>query len=165
MSTLAMSPRWRPSAGLSYGLAVCCVDGAWVVSALLPHLMVDVPPWYAFVAVVLISIWGGGLGPGRLAGLLSTLTLAYFCGPPLQTFSLNIAYLPGLLGFGLSALRISGVTTKRRHAGRLLRHAHAALGGQRARADRRTPAHERGLIDRDCRASGRSRHSARKPTC
>jgi hypothetical protein len=72
MSTLAMSPRWRPSAGLSYGLAVCCVDGAWVVSALLPHLMVDVPPWYAFVAVVLISIWGGGLGPGRLAGLLST---------------------------------------------------------------------------------------------
>jgi hypothetical protein len=68
MSTLAMSPRWRPSAGLSYGLAVCCVDGAWVVSALLPHLMVDVPPWYAFLAAVLISIGGVASGPDAWRG-------------------------------------------------------------------------------------------------
>ena len=126
MSTFATSPRWLPSAVLRYGLAVFCVVGALLVSQLVQHL-VDAPPWYEFLAVVLISTWVGGLGPGILAVLLSTLTIAYFFVPPLHTFSLDVAYLPGLIGFGLSTLLLSWLTSKRKHAEVLLRQARDEL--------------------------------------
>jgi two-component system sensor kinase FixL len=135
MSTFAVLPRRLPSAVLRYGLAVFCVVGALLLSELLQHLVVDAPPWYEYLAVVLISTWVGGLGPGILAVLLSTLAIDYFFVPPLHTFSLDIAYLPGLIGFGLSALLISWLTIKRKHAEVLLRQARDEL---EARVQERT---------------------------
>jgi two-component system, LuxR family, sensor kinase FixL len=134
MSTFATSPRWLPSAVLRYGLAVFCVVGALLVSQLVQHL-VDAPAWYEFLAAVLISTWIGGLGPGVLAVLLSTLAIDYFFVPPLHTFSRDRAYLPGLIGFGLSALLLSWLTTKRKHAEVLLRQARDEL---EARVQERT---------------------------
>jgi PAS domain S-box-containing protein len=96
------------------------------VAELLQHLIVA-PPWYEFLAVVLISTWVGGLGPGILAVLLSMLAIDYFFVPPLHTFSLDIAYLPGFIGFGLSALLISWLTTKRKRAEVSLRQARDEL--------------------------------------
>jgi two-component system sensor kinase FixL len=134
MSALDSSLRWLPSAVLRYGLAVCCIVAALLAAELLQHLIVA-PPWYEFLAVVLISTWVGGLWPGMLAVLLSTLAIDYFFVPPLHTFSLDIAYLPGLIGFGLSALLISWLTTKRKRAEVLLRQARDEL---EARVQERT---------------------------
>jgi two-component system, LuxR family, sensor kinase FixL len=134
MSVFDTSLRWLPSAVLKYGLAVSCVVAALLVAELLQHLIVA-PPWYMFLAVVLISTWVGGLGPGILAGLLSTLAIDYFFVPPLHTFSLDSAYLPGLIGFGLSALLISWLTTKRKRAEDSLRQARDEL---EARVQERT---------------------------
>jgi K+-sensing histidine kinase KdpD len=102
------------------------------VAELLQHLIVA-PPWYEFLAGVLISTWVGGLGPGILAVLLSTLAMDYFFVPPLHTFSLDIAYLPGLIGFGLSALLISWLTTKRKRAEVSLRQARGGFAEASAR--------------------------------
>jgi Ferritin-like domain len=49
-----------------YGLAVCCVAAAVLVTGLLRWLM-DRTPWMVFLAAVLLSSGGGGLGPGCLA--------------------------------------------------------------------------------------------------
>ena len=126
MSKWDTSLWWLPSAILRYGLAVCCVVAALLVAELL-HYLVDVPPWYEFLAAVLISTWVGGLGPGALAVLLSIVAVDYFFVPPLHTFSLDIAYLPRLVVFGLSALLISWLTTKRKRAETSLRQAHDEL--------------------------------------
>jgi two-component system, LuxR family, sensor kinase FixL len=134
MSVLDTPLRWLPSAVLRYGLAVFCVVAALLMAELLQHLIVA-PPWYEFLAVVLISTWVGGLGPGILAVMLSTLAIDYFFVPPLHTFSLDIAYLPGLIGFGLSALLISWLTTKRKRAEVSLRQARDEL---EARVQERT---------------------------
>ena len=134
MSALDTSLRWLPSAVPRYGLAVFCVVAALLVAELLQHLIVA-PPWYEFLAVVLISTWVGGLGPGILAVMLSTLAIDYFFVPPLHTFSLDVAYLPGLIGFGLSALLISWLTTKRKRAEVSLRQARDEL---EARVQERT---------------------------
>ena len=134
MSALDTSLRWLPSAVLRYGLAVCCVVAALLMAELLQYLIVA-PPWYEFLAVVLISTWVGGLGPGILAVLLSTLAIYYFFVPPLHAFSLDIAYLPSLIGFGLSALLITWLTTKRKRAEVSLRQARDEL---EARVQERT---------------------------
>jgi K+-sensing histidine kinase KdpD len=126
MSKWDTSLWWLPSAVLRYGLVVFCVVGALLVGELLHHL-VDAPPWYEFLAAVMISTWVGGLGPGALAVLLSTVAVDYFFMPPLHTFSLDIAYLPRLGVFGLSALLISWLTTKRKRAETSLRQAHDEL--------------------------------------
>jgi two-component system, LuxR family, sensor kinase FixL len=115
---------------------VCCVVGALFVAELL-HYLVDAPPWYEFLAAVLISTWVGGLGPGILAVLLSTLAVDYFFMPPLHTFSLTIAYVPRLVVFGLSALLISWLVTRRKRAEVSLRHARDEM---EARVQERTAA-------------------------
>jgi two-component system, LuxR family, sensor kinase FixL len=126
MSKWDTSLRWLPSAILRYGLAVGCVVAALLGAELL-HYLVDAPPWYEFLAAVLISTWVGGLGPGTLAVLLSTLAVDYFFVAPLHTFSLDIASLLRLAVFGLSALLISWLTTRRKRAEVLLRQARDEL--------------------------------------
>jgi DNA-binding CsgD family transcriptional regulator len=134
MSALDTSLRWLASAVLRYRLAVSCVVAALLVAELLQHLIVA-PPLYEFLAGVLVSTWVGGLGPGILVVMLSRLAIDYFFVPTLHTFSLDIAYLPGLIGFGLSALLSSWLTTKRKRAKVSLRQARDEL---EARVQERT---------------------------
>lgn len=44
---------------LTYGLAALCVVAAWLVAELLQQLM-NGPPWFLFLAAVMISSWVGG---------------------------------------------------------------------------------------------------------
>ena len=73
---------------LRYGLAVVSVGLALLVTKLLGRVIEDTPSAF-FFAAVMISAWYGGLWPGILASLLSTLVLDYFFIPPLYGFSLS----------------------------------------------------------------------------
>ena len=103
-----------------YALAVLCVLVALVLTrALEPDGLVT--PLF-FLAIIL-SAWFGGLGPGLVAALLSTLGLSYFFLPPLHTFAFNTAHLPQLLVFFISAVLVSSWSVVRKRAETLLRQA------------------------------------------
>ena len=119
MSKVGPAVRRMTSTVLRYGLAVCCVVAAFLVTELLQYFT-DGPPWFVFLAAVMISSWAAGLGPGFLAVLLSTLAVDYFFVPPLHSLSLKTEYLP-LVIFGLSALLISWLRDRHKRAEAALR--------------------------------------------
>jgi PAS domain S-box-containing protein len=126
MTMFAPAARRMASTVMRYGLAVLCVVVALLVTELLQYFL-DGPPWFVFLAAVMVSSWVAGLGPGLLAVLLSTLAIDYFFVPPLYILSLKIEYLPHLVVFGLSALLISWLSDKRKRAEAALRRARDEL--------------------------------------
>jgi K+-sensing histidine kinase KdpD len=78
------------------------------------------PPF--FLAVILTA-WVGGIGPGLLAALLSTLVIAYFFLPPIYSLRFDPVHLPQLLVFFVSAALVSSWSVARRRAEVLLRQA------------------------------------------
>jgi PAS domain S-box-containing protein len=125
MPKFAPAARRMASTVMRYGLAMFCVVAALLVTELLQYFT-DGPPWFVFLAAVMISSWAGGLGPGLLAVLLSTLAVDYFFVPPLHSLSLKTEYLP-LVIFGLSALLISWLSDRRKRAETALRQARDEL--------------------------------------
>lgn len=103
-----------------YALAVTCVAVALIVTVLL-HPNGLVAPLF-FLAII-ISAWFGGMGPGLLAALISTLCVAYFFLPPDYSFRFHPAHLPQLLVFFVSAVLVSSWSAVRRRAETLLRRA------------------------------------------
>ncbi len=126
MSKVTPAVRQMASTVMRYGLAVFCVVAALLVTELLQHFT-NGPPWFVFLAAVMISSWVAGLGPGLLAVLLSTLAVDYFFVPPLYILSLKIEHLPRLVLFGLSALLISWLSARRKRAETALRQARDEL--------------------------------------
>jgi PAS domain S-box-containing protein len=126
MTEFAPAVRRMASTAMGYGLAVCCVAAALLVTELLQQFMSG-PPWFVFLAAVMISSWRAGLGPGLLAVLLSILAIDYFLVPPLYILTLKIEYLPHLVVFGLSALLISWLSDRRQRAEAALRRARDEL--------------------------------------
>jgi PAS domain S-box-containing protein len=105
----------RNSPLLSYGVALLNVALALAVSLLLGSLTQPTPLALFYVAVM-VSAWYGGLRPGLVATLLSTLVISYFI-PPYN--SLSIIHLGNVLRLGvfvLAALLISGLNQARRTA-------------------------------------------------
>jgi PAS domain S-box-containing protein len=123
MSNPDTSPRrMRPSI-IRYGIAVLCVAAALLATKFL-QLFTDTPPWFEFLVAVMISSWVGGLGPGFLAVLLSSLAIDYFFLPPLYSIGVpNIPHLRGHFVFVLSSLLISWLSARRKKAEALLRQA------------------------------------------
>jgi len=105
---------------LRYGLAVSSVAVALIISLLL-HPDVLVSP--VFFLAIMLSAWFGGIGPGLLAALLSTLSIAYFFLPPLYSLRFDLSHAPHLLVFFVSALLVSSWSAVRRRAETLLRQA------------------------------------------
>jgi PAS domain S-box-containing protein len=103
-----------------YALAVACVTVALTVTALLLPNSFFTP---LFFLAIIISSWFGGMGPGLLAALLSTLSIAYFFITPLYTFNFKPAHIPQLLVFFISAALVSSWSTVRRRSETLLRRA------------------------------------------
>jgi len=103
-----------------YALAVACVTVALTVTALLLPNSFFTP---LFFLAIIISAWFGGMGPGLLAALLSTLSIAYFFITPLYTFNFKPAHIPQLLVFFISAALVSSWSTVRRRSETLLRRA------------------------------------------
>jgi PAS domain S-box-containing protein len=101
---------------LSYGVALLTVAVALGISLALGPLIRPTPTSLFFVAVM-VTAWYGGLRPGLVATVLSTLAINYWFLPP--SYSLNIATPTGLICltvFALAALLISRLNASRPQA-------------------------------------------------
>jgi two-component system, LuxR family, sensor kinase FixL len=105
---------------LKYGLAVSSVGVALIFALLLRPDVLIAP---VFFLAIMLSAWFGGMGPGLLAALLSTLAIDYFFLPPLQSLKFDLHHAPHLVVFFLSALLVSSWSAVRRRAETLLRRA------------------------------------------
>lgn len=74
--------------GVQYGTALLSVALA-LGTNLLFHAYLEPTPTSLFFVAVMVSAWYGGLGPGLLATLLSTLAINYFYVEPTYSFSIN----------------------------------------------------------------------------
>jgi PAS domain S-box-containing protein len=108
------------SAAAGYGLALVSVAVALAATLLLQPNGLVAP---LFFLTILISAWFGGVGPGLLAALLSTVCIAYFFLPPVYNLKFEPAHLPQLLVFFISAVLVSSWSAIRKRAETLLRRA------------------------------------------
>ena len=103
-----------------YALALLCVAVALAVTLLLEPDGLFTP---LFFFAIILSAWFGGLGPGLLAALLSTLCISYFFLAPLYTLKFDLSHLPHLTVFFISAVLVSSWSVVRKRAETLLRQA------------------------------------------
>jgi two-component system, LuxR family, sensor kinase FixL len=107
-----------------YGLAILSVAAALVITRPLHHYT-DITP--LFYGAIVISAWFGGMGPGLLAVLLSTIAIDYYFVAPLYTIRLGVKHISFILVFGLLAILTSWMSTKRRQAEAALKQARDQL--------------------------------------
>ena len=120
------SPRRRSSATLQYVWAVLFVGAALaLVLGVQPYLR-D-PFLFPFLAAVMAAGWFGGIAPGLLSVLLSTLAVDYFIMPPTRDFSILEEDIPYFLAFVIFALLAGWLGSARRSAETSLRMARDEL--------------------------------------
>lgn len=95
----------RRSYVFGYGIAVVAVAAAFGISLVLPEI--EPTPAILFLAGVMVSSWYGGIGPGVLTTVLSTLLLDYFFLPPIHSVDLGLAVYVSLGVFLLVAVLIN----------------------------------------------------------
>src|ERR1051326_5058512 len=82
----------RP-AWLRYAVAIGSVVLAWLArEALTPGIGPTALPFIFFFPAVAIAAWFGGLGPGILAVVLSSLAANWFFTTPIHAFSVGSRY-------------------------------------------------------------------------
>ena len=101
---------------LQYGVAIVSVALAVASNFFFsPYLAPTLTP--PFFAAVMISAWYGGLGPGLLATLLSTLAINYFLVEPIYSLNIpSIGTLARLSVFVMAALLINSLNAAQRSA-------------------------------------------------
>lgn len=101
-----------------YGVSVLATALAVLITLFLKPLLTPTLSAFFFIAIV-VSTWYGGLKPGLLATLLSTLAINYFFIPPL--FAFTIASLSDVVrqgAFTLAALLINLLSSDLRRSKR-----------------------------------------------
>ncbi|PSR13981.1 histidine kinase [filamentous cyanobacterium CCP3] len=128
---------------MRYGVAVLSVGLALGINLLFrPYL--EPTPTPLFFAAVMVSAWYGGLGPGLMATVLSTIAINYFYVAPLYTLHINnVGYLTRLSVFVMAALLISSLNQAQRLA---QRRAEANLQAWRESESRFSRLAESGII-------------------
>ncbi|HEX7125213.1 MAG TPA: ATP-binding protein [Thermodesulfobacteriota bacterium] len=116
--------RWHPA--YRYGLAVVSLVVAAVVTLLLESVR-PTPFVFPFFAAVMVSAWFGGVGPGWLAVLLSTLVTSYFFMPQGVALRTGVEQLPFVLAFVVCAALANALSVARRRAERSLKQARDEL--------------------------------------
>jgi PAS domain S-box-containing protein len=97
---------WQGCA-LKYLVAILAVVAALSLRLLLnPFLSLDVP-FITFFFAVMVAAWYGGLGPGVLAALFSTIVADYFFIVPIGASSFTISNALALSVFVMEAVGIS----------------------------------------------------------
>ncbi len=81
-----------------YGLAIAFVGAALLLSYLLRASFGN-PTWFFFPAAVMASTWFGGMAPGWLAVVLSTLAVQYFFVPPVGSLTITSNDVPFFAAF------------------------------------------------------------------
>jgi PAS domain S-box-containing protein len=101
---------------LRYGIAVVAVAVASVLTVMIEPLR-DKTVFMMYFAAIMISAYYGGLGPGLLATLLSSLTTAYFFIPPFYSFgAFSWTDLIRFMLFIIVAIMISTLNERRKQA-------------------------------------------------
>jgi PAS domain S-box-containing protein len=108
---------------MRYGLPVLAVIISLAGTSLLQPFVFRTP---LFFLSIIISTWAGGIGPGLLAVLLSTLAINLFLSPTgiLETSFQNI---PNVISFLIAALLVSSWSEARRRAEHAVRKARDEL--------------------------------------
>ncbi|MEA5624418.1 PAS domain S-box protein [Nostoc sp. UHCC 0251] len=134
---------------LHYGIAVLSVALALGATLLLnPYL--NTMPAALFYVAVMVSAWCGGLVPGLLATVLSTLAINYFFFKPLYPQSItNLSRLVPLVVFILTAALISSLNESRRTAQQKAEASLKSLRESEARFGRLTESNIIGVLVAD----------------
>lgn len=109
---------------LAYLVAALLVVAALVITL---SVIRERPQTPLFFAATLVSAYMGGIGPGLVAALLSSLAVAYFMVPPGYSLNLSLADLPLLATTTLSALFVGWLGGRQKQADDLLRQARDSL--------------------------------------
>lgn len=111
-----------------YGLAVLLVALATGIRVALRPIIPTGFPFLTFFLAVLLAAWRGGLGPGLLASLLSTLAADLLLIEPLYEFHLAAGYYWVSLGvFVVETVAITMMTERMKRAQGTLRESEARL--------------------------------------
>jgi signal transduction histidine kinase len=114
-----MTKRRIRSQLLAYGLAVAAVAAAVALNTLLPEL--EGSAAVLFLAAVAFSAFYGGLWPGMLATVLSTLALDYFFVTEIRAIDLGPAVYMSLAVFVVVAVAINSLNVMQRRLQAALR--------------------------------------------
>jgi PAS domain S-box-containing protein len=111
-----------------YVVAVVSVVAALLISRW-PAFHLQTAPVSLFLCAIMFSAWLGGLGPGLLATILSSLAFNYYFLAPLYSFALEPEDLPRFVVFTLSALFAVSLSAAQRRSTESLRSARDELRG------------------------------------
>jgi len=112
----------KPPAVLTYGVAVLSVAVALVL-AQWPVFHLHAAPVSLFLCAAMFSAWFGGVGPGLLATVLSTLSFFYYFLSPANSLGAKPAEIPRLVVFVVSIVFVASLSAAQRSATESLRRA------------------------------------------
>lgn len=121
-----MSGQRSISPARSSVLAIPLVATALGVTYLLQGV-VSTAGYLFFYTAVVASAWFGGKWSGWLAAVLSTLTVAYFFMPPINSFKVDREFIPIFIEFAVSSAVVSWFSSWRKQAEAALRRARDEL--------------------------------------
>ncbi len=110
----------------SYGVALCLVAAAFILTFLMRRLT-PFPFPFLFFAAVMASAWFGGPGAGLFSVLISTAAVDYFFVPPFYSFAVNSTNATYFGAFVLCTLVSSWVSSSMKKSEEALREAHDQL--------------------------------------
>jgi formate hydrogenlyase transcriptional activator len=105
-----------------YAIAVLSVLVALLISRW-PIFHLEAAPVSLFLCAVMLSAWCGGVGPGSLAILLSSLAFHYSFLPPVDTFAAKPDQIARFLVFFVSAVFVGSLSVAQRRTTESLRKA------------------------------------------
>ena len=126
--TTARSLLWwsKPSAISRYAIAILSIAVALGVAELAVVYLNDEPFVTLFLCAIMFAAWFGGFGPGLFAAALAVLAFSYIL-PPINSFAVEIANLPRLVLFAITALFVSLLSASQRATAESLRHSRDEL--------------------------------------
>ncbi len=113
----------RPSANLSYGVAVLSVAAALVFARLMQAYLQTEPFASSFLCAVMFAAWFGGAGPGLLAAVLAVVAFIYYAAAPSHSFVVASTEIPRVVLFAIAAYFVAWLSSAQRAATVSLRRA------------------------------------------